>query len=64
MEEKNEFELLENKNYIEVLKDVLIYFMNEATDFTVKVLDSDIVQDGVETITQIGEAVSETVKIF
>ena len=64
MEEKNEFELLKNKNYIEVLKDVLIYFMNEATDFTVKVLDSDIVQDGVETITQIGEAVSETVKIL
>lgn len=64
MEEKNEFELLEDKNYIEVLKDVLLYFMNEATDLTVKVMDSDIVQDGVETITQIGEAVSEPVKIL
>ena len=49
-------------NYIDVLKDVLETFMNEATDIAVQVMNSDIVQDGTEILSQVGEAVSGAIK--
>ena len=48
MEEHNELDVLSETNYIDVLKDILETFMNEATDIAVQVMNSDIVQDGTE----------------
>ena len=58
MEEHNELDVLSETNYIDVLKDILETFMNEATDIAVQVMNSDIVQDGTEILSQVGEAVS------
>ena len=57
MEEHNELDVLSETNYIDVLKDILETFMNEATDIAVQVMNSDIVQDGTEILSQVGEAV-------
>jgi len=50
MGEHNELNVLDETNYIDVLKDVLETFMNEATDIAVQVMNSDIVQDGTEIL--------------
>lgn len=62
MEEHNELDVLSETNYIDVLKDILETFMNEATDIAVQVMNSDIVQDGTEILSQVGEAVSGAIK--
>ena len=62
MKENNELNVLEETNYIDILKDVLETFMNEATDIAVKIMNSAVVQDGVEILSQVGEAVSEAIK--
>ena len=62
MGEHNELNVLDETNYIDVLKDVLETFMNEATDIAVQVMNSDIVQDGTEILSQVGEAVSGAIK--
>ena len=62
MGEHNELNVLDETNYIDVLKDVLETFMNEATDIAVRVMNSDIVQDGTEILSQVGEAVSGAIK--
>ena len=62
MEEHNELNILEEKNYIDVLKDILETFMNEATDIAVQAMNSDITQDGTEIIFQVGEAISGAIK--
>lgn len=62
MEEKNELNIVEETNYIEELKDILEVFMAKANEFAGQVVNSDIVQDGTEIISQLGEAVSGAVK--
>lgn len=62
MEEKNELNILEGINYIDELKDILEVFMVKANDFAGQVINSDIVQDGTEIISQLGEAVSGAIK--
>lgn len=62
MGEHNDLNVLDETNYIDVLKDVLETFMNEATDIAVQVMNSDIVQDGTELLSQVGEAVSGAIK--
>lgn len=62
MEEHNELDVFSETNYIDVLKDILETFMNEATDIAVQVMNSDIVQDGTEILSQVGEAVSGAIK--
>ncbi|MDE5865045.1 MAG: hypothetical protein K2H31_00345 [Lachnospiraceae bacterium] len=62
MEENNEFNIVEETNYIDELKVILEAFMTEANDLAGQVINSDIVQDGVEIISQLGEVVSGAIK--
>lgn len=62
MEGNNELNIIEEKNYIDELKDILEVFMTEASDLAGEAINSDIVQDGVEIISQLGEAVSGAIK--
>lgn len=64
MEEGNKFDVLEETNYIDVLKDVLEIFMKEATDIAMKVMNSDTVQSGTEILSQVGEAVFGAIKLL
>lgn len=62
MRENNKLEILEDSDYIDVLKAVLETFMSEATDIIVKIMNSDAVQDGAEILSQVSEAVSDAIK--
>lgn len=62
MQENNKPEIYEEVNYVDVLRDVLETFMNEATEIVVEIINSDVVQDGAEIISQVGEAVSGAIK--
>lgn len=62
MEEKNELNIVEGTNYIDELKDILEVFMVKANDFAGQVINSDIVQDGTEIVSQLGEVVSGAIK--
>lgn len=59
------FNLTENnKNYIDVLENILEIFMNEATELVKNVTESDFVQGGTEVLSQIGESLCEAVKFL
>lgn len=65
MEQSDKFDILnQESNCFEILKNVLENFMNEANDTVIKVLDSEVIQNGAEISLQVSEAVLGSVKVF
>lgn len=62
MEENNDLNIVEEINYIDELKEIIEVFMTEANDLAGQVINSEIVQDGAEVISQLSEAVSGAIK--
>lgn len=62
MEENNDLNIVEGTNYIDELKEIIEVFMTEANDLAGQVINSEIVQDGAEVISQLSEAVSGAIK--